>query len=151
MGIEDGCPEAPDLKGEKSLSEFLAWAADEELADWAHDSSEGGLAVAAAEVCIAGRCGIEMALRGDLSDEELLFGEIPGRVLLGTANPAAEGRLLERARQLGLGLARIGETSRTSDRLKILSEGKSLIDVSVYALEGSYEGSLPSLMAHPLA
>ena len=45
----------------------------------AHDPSEGGIAVAAAEWAFAGRCGLDLALDDDL---HVLFGEGPGRYLV---------------------------------------------------------------------
>jgi phosphoribosylformylglycinamidine synthase len=82
-----------------------------------HDLSEGGLAVAAAEMCIAGRLGLELDLdalpvEGILTVEERLFSESNGRLLVEVApenrqaflellagHPAAEiGRVKEDGR-----------------------------------------------------
>jgi phosphoribosylformylglycinamidine synthase len=46
-----------------------------------HDLSEGGLAVAAAEMCIGGRLGLELALPGD-NPRLALFGETNGCLLV---------------------------------------------------------------------
>ena len=55
------------------------------LVQTCHDLSEGGLAVALAEICLAGRLGATAALEGlnaPLTAEELLFSESNGRLLL---------------------------------------------------------------------
>lgn len=61
-GIEDGAPQPPDLDTEKALIKTLVAAASEELIDAAHDISEGGLAFALAEMCIAGSAGCHVLL-----------------------------------------------------------------------------------------
>lgn len=56
-GIEDGSPEPPDLEGELGLIRFLVHAIEQELFVCAHDISEGGVAVALAEMCCLGEAG----------------------------------------------------------------------------------------------
>ena len=46
-----------------------------------HDLSEGGLAVAAAEMCIGGRLGMALTIGGE-DPIEALFGEANGRLLV---------------------------------------------------------------------
>lgn len=57
----------------------VAAAIAEGLVVSAHDPSEGGIAVAAAEWAFAGRCGLDLELD---NDEAILFGEGPGRYLV---------------------------------------------------------------------
>jgi phosphoribosylformylglycinamidine synthase II len=69
-------------------------AVQEELLSSGHDLSEGGLAVAAAESCIAGRLGARIDLgllleSGTLPDETLLFSESAGRILV-SVRPGCE-------------------------------------------------------------
>lgn len=56
-GIEDGAPQAPVLRTEKALINFLVAAASEKAIDAAHDVSEGGLAFAIAEMCAVSNAG----------------------------------------------------------------------------------------------
>ena len=58
------------------------------LAESAHDVSDGGLAVAAAECCLGG-VGAALHFESDLSPEFLLFHEGPSRILISTASPDA--------------------------------------------------------------
>jgi phosphoribosylformylglycinamidine synthase len=55
----------------------LHQASTRELVRSAHDLSDGGLAVAAAEMCIGGRLGMELAI-----DESVLFAEVNGCLLV---------------------------------------------------------------------
>ena len=52
------------------------------LAVSAHDCAEGGLAVALAECCIAGRIGAEIALMDNLRPSSILFGETQSRIII---------------------------------------------------------------------
>jgi phosphoribosylformylglycinamidine synthase II len=101
-----------------------------------HDLSEGGLAVAAAEMVIAGGVGVELRLealprppnvgagRQCLSAEALLFSESPGRFLVEVAPMNAN-----RFKQLfyGLPCAAIGRTR--GQRLVVRHEGSTVIDL----------------------
>lgn len=84
-----------------------------------HDLSEGGLAVAAAEMAIAGRLGLELDVgKGDEVVE--LFSESTGRFLV-TCRPDDAHRFAEIGRPLGVvtlePLVRIGSVSVTIDAL----------------------------------
>jgi phosphoribosylformylglycinamidine synthase len=153
---EDGCPAAPDLAGEKRLCEFLAICAENNWLDWAHDLNEGGLAVAAAEVAITGDCGLDLdidpaEMPGLQGQTQQLFGEIPGRVLIGTPIAQVQTGLQETANSLKLNLTRMGCAKHTSNALIVNIGGEPAIRQTVVELRKRYEGSLPSLMAHPLS
>jgi phosphoribosylformylglycinamidine synthase II len=77
-----GTPLRPDLALHRRLVEVLVGAAQAGILRSAHDTSDGGLAVALAEACILGGQGA----RCDLSHlsgraDEVLFGEGPSRVV----------------------------------------------------------------------
>jgi phosphoribosylformylglycinamidine synthase subunit PurL len=152
LGIEDGCPEAPDLDGERRLCHLLADAAAQGWLDWAHDLSEGGLAFAAAEVAIVGGCGMELVVREGLQGLEgpaLLFGELPGRALVGTADERSRSALERAAEAAGVGIVQLGEADATFIKMSLAVAGRSAIALDVERLRCQYEGSLPSVMAHP--
>jgi phosphoribosylformylglycinamidine synthase len=95
----------------------------------AHDVSEGGLACALAECCIAGGLGARVSVDGD---EAALFGEGPGGVVVAgppTAIEALEGAIV------------IGEVG--GETLDI--DGS--LSVSVSELRATYEGALPAALA----
>lgn len=93
-GIEGGQPDAPDLSSERSVLRFMENAAREGLIDCAHDVSEGGLAVAVAEMCIAGGVGAHVLL----DSEEHYLKHILGPVLHNmTAQGAAPSEAIYRS------------------------------------------------------
>ncbi|HEV2238460.1 MAG TPA: phosphoribosylformylglycinamidine synthase subunit PurL [Ktedonobacterales bacterium] len=83
----------------------------------AHDVSDGGLAVALAEMCIAGRLGAELAWETPGRADLALFGEGGGRMVLEV--PAAEReRVAARAAALGVAALWLGAVS-ARDKLRI--------------------------------
>lgn len=83
-----------------------------------HDLSEGGLAVALAEMAFAGEVGADvsgLASLANLPDETLLFAESPTRFVLEV--PTAQASAVEKA-FAGLPLAKLGVTTREK-RLRI--------------------------------
>jgi phosphoribosylformylglycinamidine synthase len=87
--------------------ELVLAAAEEGILRSAHDVSGGGLAVALAESAIAGGLGAEVALAPGRRDDEVLFGEGGGRVLLSVL-PEHEGRVLALAAARGVRAAAVG-------------------------------------------
>jgi phosphoribosylformylglycinamidine synthase len=85
-----GRPPAVDLAAERALAAVLASAASDGLLAAAHDLSDGGLAVALAESCLAGTTGARVSLPGD--PFTMLFSESPARVVAEVA-PGAEAAL----------------------------------------------------------
>jgi len=98
----------------------------------AHDISDGGAAVAAAEMAFAGRRGITLSLARDHGPAEL-FGEGPGRYLVEVKPDDAErfGELLEDAERVGW----VAE----DDRVRVGPE----IDVSLAQIEAAFRGHVP--------
>jgi phosphoribosylformylglycinamidine synthase len=116
----------------------------------AHDLSEGGLAVAAAEMAFAGGVGIDLDLDAvplaegvdALSERESLFSESPSRFLLEVA-PGQEARLSE---LLGdVPHARVGTTVEAT-RLQVRrGGGQTVLDEPLAELEAMWRGTLPAL------
>jgi phosphoribosylformylglycinamidine (FGAM) synthase-like enzyme len=96
----------------------------------AHDVSEGGLAAALAECCIAGGIGARIAL--DEVDDAALFGEGPGGVVI--AGPRAAVEAVPGARV-------IGETG--GDVLEIAGA----LSLPVDRLRSAYEEAIPVAFA----
>jgi phosphoribosylformylglycinamidine synthase len=140
-GLEAGVPPVVDLAHEKRLLGLLADGVAAGLVRSAHDVSEGGLAVALAECCLAGpeRVGARIALVPLRRLDALLFGESTGRVLVASADPEA---LLGRARAAGVSAERIGETG--GGRLHIgAAGGPAWIDAPLAHLAEIWERALP--------
>ncbi len=156
-GLEDGLPTAPDVAGERRLCELLATEIGSGLVDWAHDVSEGGLAVAAAEVAIVGATGLEIDLdpkalpfEGLATDAGRLFGEIPGWVLIG-GDPSREAEVAAAAERHRVGWTKIGTQRASSGVFRVNLGGRRAIEMEVSRLREAYESALPNLMRHPLA
>jgi phosphoribosylformylglycinamidine synthase subunit PurL len=95
----------------------------------AHDVSEGGLACALADCCIAGGLGARVSIEGD---EAALFGEGPGGVVVAGPREAIEA--LEGAIVIG----EVGGQTLEID---------GALSVSVSELQAAYEGAIPAALA----
>jgi phosphoribosylformylglycinamidine synthase II len=109
-----------------------------------HDLSEGGLAVAAAEMAFGGNLGLELALAGvprpkGLDDAgRLLFSESQTRFLVEvSAKRAKEFEKLTR----GLPVGRLGKVTKTG-RLVVKSGGKKVLDAAGEKMRGAWKKPL---------
>jgi phosphoribosylformylglycinamidine synthase subunit PurL len=108
-GIEDGLPVPPNVEAERRLCDFLVNAIHDGLITAAHDCSEGGIAVALAEMVIAKHSAFEVICDGEDREDAILFGEIPGRVIVALEEPSLNGELFARAERQRLQIRPIGE------------------------------------------
>jgi phosphoribosylformylglycinamidine synthase len=81
-GIEDGDAPPVDLIAERAAGELVRAAKAADLITAAHDISDGGMAVAAAEMAFACGTGIKLASEISQTAHEWFFGEDQGRYLL---------------------------------------------------------------------
>ncbi|MBS3966639.1 MAG: phosphoribosylformylglycinamidine synthase subunit PurL [Truepera sp.] len=81
-GLEAGRPPSLDLEREKAVQDAVIALISAGLCDTAHDCSEGGLAVALAEMAIAGGRGATLELSGEARPDALLFGEAASRIVV---------------------------------------------------------------------
>ncbi len=103
-----------------------------------HDLSEGGLAVAAAEMCIAGRLGLELALPGDEEALRSLFAETTGCLLV-EVTPADRQAFEETlAGQPCACLGRVG----ARPNLTVRQHDRTLLDVPVAQLVAAWQKPL---------
>jgi len=153
-GVTAGAPPRVDLDGERRLIEALLESIRGEYVSSAHDCSDGGLAVALAECCVAEReapCGADVTLdawRG-LPLRALLFGEAQGRVVLSTGEP---DRVIAIAQRLGVHARRVG-TVRGGARGRSLriTVGARVIDAPLDRLAAAYHDAIPQTMARSVA
>jgi len=121
-----------------------------------HDLSEGGLAVAAAEMAIAGRLGLSLSLRDvpcaaeAAEDATLLFSESPSRFLV-EARPDAVPELLDLLGALPVG--RLGEVTGPAHddapRLTVRGlDGRVRIDAPVAQLRECWQRSIDTARPH---
>jgi phosphoribosylformylglycinamidine synthase II len=131
----------PDLEAVGRTIRCVREAVARGLLASAHDCGDGGLAVALAECCIAGRRGAALTLRtGDgARADEILFGEDVGRIVV-SLSPGALPDLMGIARGLGVGVEVVGLTG--GGRLVVGTGGPTppWIDVAVEDLARAWEG-----------
>lgn len=136
-GLEVGRPAQLKLELELKLQEAVRNLVREGRVSSAHDCSDGGLAVALAESCIAGGIGARVSLPS--ISAEALFGEAPSRIVVSVpeAHAAAARAQLETAGIPILPLGVVGE-----DRLVV----EGALDVPVAELEATWERTIPAVM-----
>jgi len=146
FGLEKGRPPTIDLETEKAAQEVCIEAIAAGLAESAHDLSEGGLAVCAAESCILGSAGIGCVL--DLDDrirpDALLFGETQSRIVLSTSKTRLP-KLLSLAAKKGVTAKVIGETGGKD--LVIRQGGREIVRQSVQSLFEAWKNALPEALS----
>lgn len=135
----DGTPPPVNLAAEKRAGDLVRGLIVRRAVTACHDLSDGGLAVAVAEMALAGDLGATVAQpASDLPLHAWLFGEDQARYLV-TA-PAAE-TVLEAARQAGVPAVCIGETGGSGLTLA----GADTISLST--LRAAHEDWMPGYMS----
>ena len=124
LGESAGAPPALDLAREARLQELAVLAAENRWVRAAHDVSDGGLAVALAEMMLAVPAGEPRGIEVDLE----ALGAVPGVALFGerpaivfAVSPARAPRLFQAARERGVPawpLGTVSDTARFRARLK---------------------------------
>jgi phosphoribosylformylglycinamidine synthase len=140
---EQGLPPELVLEAELALYRCLLELTGAGLVESAHDCSEGGLAVALVESCIASDAplGVRAVLANPqgLRTDAVLFSESQSRVLL-SVKPGDVGRVLAAAERWGVAAARIGETG--GDRLSIAVERETVVDVALDVVRSAWSEGL---------
>jgi phosphoribosylformylglycinamidine synthase len=118
----------------------------------AHDSAEGGLAVALAEACISGNLGAEINLgfSGTQTQrwDNLLFGEGGARILVSVMQDQAEIWESYLDEQLGSNWQKIGRVGKANSNLRVLTADNTLlIDVSIAVAGDRYSSAIERRLA----
>ena len=137
-GRAEGPPPPVDLAAEARTGTFLRTAHRAGLLRAAHDLSDGGLGLAAAEMALAAGSGAAISADATLPDLAWFFGEDQGRYLLGVAEGALAD-LEAQAAAAGVALRVVGSVGGAALRL-------GAAEVSLEDLRHAYEGALPRLM-----
>jgi phosphoribosylformylglycinamidine synthase subunit PurL len=142
------CPPL-DLPQERRVQQACLEAIQSGLIRAAHDCSEGGLAVAVAEMCFSSFHTKLRGVRIDLPAADfpagVLFGEYQSRILV-ALDEARWGDLQKVAAACGVELLRLGTTG--GGRLTIQDAGAVLIDEPVAELESIWRRSLGECFRH---
>jgi len=106
----------------------------------AHDCSDGGLAVAIAEMCIGGRCGasIDIDGPGDTDEWGKLWGESLARIVIGVS-PDKEEEFLKTMSQHPT--TYLGEVTE-NNTLEIYNGDEKLVNLQIEEMVTSWKGTL---------
>ena len=126
-----------DLDFEARVQRLVLDAHSKQLLTAAHDCADGGLAVALAECCIAGRVGLVGSADVTGRLDAALFGEAQSRFIVATEDASA---LLALAAAANVSAVVLGVAE--GDRLRI-----GPVDASVAELADAYEGGLGRILA----
>jgi phosphoribosylformylglycinamidine (FGAM) synthase-like enzyme len=137
-----GLPPALDMEYEKRVHQAIREIVGANLAESAHDLSDGGLAVALAESSFgANGIGASIEIPAGVRPEFLLFHEGPSRILLSTSEPE---NVLAIAKKNSVEAVLIGVTMK--ERLRIDCDSKTLIDCDLTELRQPWETSLERML-----
>ncbi|MBI1883406.1 MAG: phosphoribosylformylglycinamidine synthase subunit PurL [Chlamydiae bacterium] len=144
LDIQKGPLPAFDLDEEWKLQKFILKAIQKGWLQSAHDTSEGGLAVALAECAMQGKKGALCELKtSGLRGDEILFGESPSRVVV-TVKPQLKDDFIKLAQDFDANIVQMGMVGGT--QLKISYGGKLLIDSKWQELEKPWRTAIENGM-----
>jgi phosphoribosylformylglycinamidine synthase II len=142
-GREDGPPPPVDLVAERSAGKLVRALIADGSVTAVHDCSDGGVAVAVAEMALAGKIGAKVSVESDVGNPAaMLFGEDQGRYVVTTLNGAD---VVARAQAAGLSATFFGKTGGESLVIELAGGGEPST-VSLSALSEAHEGFFPNLM-----
>jgi len=133
LGRTEGDAPHVDLAAELAAGIFVRAAKADGLITAAHDLSDGGLAIAAAEMALAGNTGVTL----DGEGAGWFFGEDQGRYLLATTDAKA---LIAAAEKAGVPAATVGKTG--GDSITLGATSTQLSDVRT-----AFDTGLPKVVA----
>jgi len=138
-GRRDGPPPPVDLAAERRNGDFVRGLIRDGMVAVCHDLSDGGLAVAVAEMALAGGIGATVeAPDGEPDMAAWLFGEDQARYLVAVDD---SGPVLARARDAGVAASVVGRSG--GDALHLPAGGA----ISLARLRRAHEDWLPELMS----
>ncbi|MEX2451953.1 MAG: phosphoribosylformylglycinamidine synthase subunit PurL [Rhodospirillales bacterium] len=144
-GREDGAPPPVDLEAERANGDLVRSLIQSGHVTACHDVSDGGIAVALAEMAMAGTLGAAIDFSGDMPENApsqiaRLFGEDQARYILTTGD---SDFVLDAARKTGVPARILGKTG--GNRLTVAGG----VAISVSDLRSLHEQWLPGYMANP--
>ncbi len=138
-GSEAGAPPPVDLSVERRNGDFVRGLIASGRVRTCHDLSDGGMAVALAELCMASGVGASISLGGGPRHAEL-FGEDQARYIVALGEEAADAVIAE-ATAAGVPAMRLGRAG--GNRLTI----EGVLDVAVSDMTIAHESWFPNYMS----
>jgi phosphoribosylformylglycinamidine synthase len=141
--IVAGVPPELNISIEKSIQQTCLEAIRLGLVKSSHDISEGGLAVALSECCVAGKTGAMLSMMNELPPVPLLFSETQSRIII-TIAPESLFLFEKLTTKHRASMEVIGKVGGSS--LMIRKGNKTLIDLPVQKLSEMYYNSIQNAM-----
>ncbi len=139
-GRAEGAPPPVDLAAERRNGDFVRAAALSGRVSAAHDLADGGLAVALAEMALAGGVGATIERLPEGPSHAALFGEDQARYLLAAPESMANALIIEAVAK-GVPALRLGVTGGAALTLP------GAAPISLDALRQAHERPLPDYMS----
>ncbi|MBG0799323.1 phosphoribosylformylglycinamidine synthase subunit PurL [Methylocystis sp. L43] len=139
-GRTDGAPPPVDLAAERRNGDFVRGLILSGRASAAHDLSDGGLAIALAEMALSGDMGAEIAALPSGPGHATLFGEDQARYLV-TIPQGEDAEVVQEGAAAGVPILAIGRVG--GDALILPGEAPILLT----ELRKAHEAPLPAFMA----
>jgi phosphoribosylformylglycinamidine synthase II len=146
-GKMEGRPPEINLELERKVQAFTLKVIQEGLVQSAHDTSEGGLAVAIAESCIGGNLGAEIHFTDELRTDFSLFSESQSRIVLSISTEQTQ-KLMDIAKEMNVPLKEIGRVKGTD--LTIHHNGTRAVLLPIIELERTWRNAIPEMMSGSL-
>ena len=137
-GREEGAPPPVDLAAERRNGDFVRGLIEERQVGVVHDVSDGGLAIALAEMALAGGIGATVDVPEGVVSHAWLFGEDQGRYIVALAPRKAEA-VAGHAAEAGVPCRRIG---MTGGEALVVSEAAVALDT----MQAAHEAWMPAYM-----
>jgi phosphoribosylformylglycinamidine synthase subunit PurL len=147
-GLVAGDAPRIDLDREKALHDAVLEMADGRLLRSAHDTAEGGFAVALAEAAFGahGECfGVDVSIADELDPAAALFGEAQGRIIISLA-PQHREQVLRIAARHGVPAAAIGAVTAPATNFVLRARDAVPIDVPTRELHDIWATAIPNIM-----
>ena len=142
-GLRDGAAPPVDLASEKRAGECIRRLVEAGQVTAVHDCSDGGAAVAVAEMALAGNIGMTMTVVEQIPDPAaILFGEDQGRYVVTTRDPDTVRSIANAANLFAVSIGVTGGDALTFD---LVGRGGKQ-SVSLTDLRAAHEGFFPALM-----
>ena len=143
----EGPPPPVDLAAEKRAGDCIRRLIIEGLVTAVHDCSDGGAALAVAEMALAGNIGMTMTVVAEIPNPgAILFGEDQGRYVVTTDQP---DRVRAIANEAQLFTVPIGTTGGDAVVFDLIDRGGRQ-SVSLQDLRAAHESFFPKLMGSAL-
>ena len=148
----DGALPELDLAACAAAARFVAAAVRDNIVKFAHDVSDGGIAVAIAEMCCHGGTGVHArvpSLGESAPAVRALFAEPPGRVLAAVEAHHVD-RLASAAFAAGVECQRLGSFGGAHVQIGRIAEPGLDVNLALDETLARWSGALPQSFAQPL-